>query len=1042
MAEGGPPRLDSQKSEIGNLLKSPLKKGDAWYLLDLRWFKQWKKYVGYDTWDTVNAGEETYNPGPIDNSPLFRETSGDDQEQSAHGVQRLKEHMVDELDYVLVPAEAWNKLVAWYGIVPEQEPIERHVIEQGMFVKHCKVEVYLMDLKLCDNSDISTVITKQFSRASTIEQLEQEMRNVFHIDEKKEVRLWNRYMSNTYEHLSKKDNTLQDAGLYQGQVIVVEKKNEDGTWPRQAKGTGTYSTESSYSTRSGGTGIMGSSTSSSSSSSSSYNNYDSGYGSTSSSGGSYYNSSYYDRGGGGSKPGLCGLSNLGNTCFMNSALQCMSNVPGLTSYMLSGQWEKELNKENPLGMRGEIAISFAELIREMWSGMRNYTVPRNFKVAVGRFAPQFSGYQQQDSQELMAFLLDGLHEDLNRIRKKPYIELKDASGREDALVAREAWENYKKRNDSIIVDTFHGLLKSTVECPDCHKISVTFDPFCYLSLPMPVKKERQLEVFWVMASPTAKPVQYKVTVPKGGCVRDLCTSLSHYVNTPPERMVVTDVYNHRFHKVFSFDEGLNHILDRDDIFIYEVPVRQPEEEEPFLVPIYFRHLKRRQPSSYIASTQLFGQPLVVPVPRGCTYDALYNLILARMARYVQAPQPGEAWWKTEKKEAEEDKAPEEGTSSSTTTTSTTTGQQSSSTRTSAQHSGEVGEGQSTSDLKMETESAGGDGEGKNEGEPSTSTSPTSTSTSASTSASASTSSKTMETNGPQPEETGTAAKKEGTQQQESGGGKGEKGRRIFTLSYVNSYGSSDNMPELQDNGKPLALNAHTYVSVDWNPVAKTKFYDEKAAEDMEQHQTVRQRNAQKATVLQLEDCLRLFTEAEQLSEQDPWYCPQCQKHQQATKKFDLWSLPSYLIIHLKRFSYNRYWRDKIDALVEFPTRGLDLRKYILNSENHDINMYDLIAVTNHYGGLGGGHYTAYAQNCDSGEWYYFDDSSVSSASEEAVVTKAAYVLVYKRRGVDSPSRVMPKRVRQTPESNSQAASSTQGSEVNGYGHSEDEMDVN
>lgn len=60
----------------------------------------------------------------------------------------------------------------------------------------------------------------------------------------------------------------------------------------------------------------------------------------------------------------------------------MSNVPGLTTYMLSGQWEQELNKENPLGMRGEIAISFAELIREMWSGMRAYTVPRNFKVSV------------------------------------------------------------------------------------------------------------------------------------------------------------------------------------------------------------------------------------------------------------------------------------------------------------------------------------------------------------------------------------------------------------------------------------------------------------------------------------------------------------------------------------------------------------------------------------------------------------------------------------------------------------------------------------
>ena len=61
-------------------------------------------------------------------------------------------------------------------------------------------------------------------------------------------------------------------------------------------------------------------------------------------------------------------------------------------------------------------------------------------------------------------------------------------------VAGEAWDIYKKRNDSVILDLFHGLLKSTVVCPECPKVSVTFDPFCHLSLPLPVKKERKIEV--------------------------------------------------------------------------------------------------------------------------------------------------------------------------------------------------------------------------------------------------------------------------------------------------------------------------------------------------------------------------------------------------------------------------------------------------------------------------------------------------------------------------------------------------------------------
>jgi ubiquitin C-terminal hydrolase len=167
-------------------------------------------------------------------------------------------------------------------------------------------------------------------------------------------------------------------------------------------------------------------------------------------------------------------------------------------------------------MQGEIARSFGELVKSMWSGRYSYVVPRNFKMAVGRFAPQFSGYQQQDSQELLTFLLDGLHEDLNRVKKKPYVELKDSDDRADDVriifemnwetyfkhivfvliqeVAAEAWDTYKKRNDSVILDLFHGLLKSTVVCPECPKISVTFDPFCYLSLPLPIRKERKVEV--------------------------------------------------------------------------------------------------------------------------------------------------------------------------------------------------------------------------------------------------------------------------------------------------------------------------------------------------------------------------------------------------------------------------------------------------------------------------------------------------------------------------------------------------------------------
>ena len=82
------------------------------------------------------------------------------------------------------------------------------------------------------------------------------------------------------------------------------------------------------------------------------------------------------------------------------------------------------------------------------------------------------------------------------------------------VVAEEAWENHIKRNDSIIVDIFHGLFKSTLVCPVCSKVSVTFDPFCYLTLPLPMKKERTLEVYLVRLDPLAKPTQVAQQCPR------------------------------------------------------------------------------------------------------------------------------------------------------------------------------------------------------------------------------------------------------------------------------------------------------------------------------------------------------------------------------------------------------------------------------------------------------------------------------------------------------------------------------------------------
>lgn len=133
-------------------------------------------------------------------------------------------------------------------------------------------------------------------------------------------------------------------------------------------------------------------------------------------------------------------------------------------------------------MHGAIAEAFGALLQKIWDAQpvsASYS-PREFKQQLQRFAPQFSGYQQHDSQELVAFLLDGLHEDLNRILKKPYVEKPDWEGGEDRELidlAKRSWEGYMQRNDSIIVDLFQGQYQSTLVCPECQKVGAFFLSF-------------------------------------------------------------------------------------------------------------------------------------------------------------------------------------------------------------------------------------------------------------------------------------------------------------------------------------------------------------------------------------------------------------------------------------------------------------------------------------------------------------------------------------------------------------------------------------
>ncbi|XP_075923030.1 ubiquitin carboxyl-terminal hydrolase 8 isoform X2 [Petromyzon marinus] len=121
---------------------------------------------------------------------------------------------------------------------------------------------------------------------------------------------------------------------------------------------------------------------------------------------------------GGMGRALTGLRNLGNTCYMNSVVQCLSNTTSLAEYFLTSQYVNNINRNNPLGRKGQVVEEFAVIVRALWSGQYRSITPRDFKFMIGRLNDQFCGTEQHDSQELLIFLLDGLHEDLNQLCKE------------------------------------------------------------------------------------------------------------------------------------------------------------------------------------------------------------------------------------------------------------------------------------------------------------------------------------------------------------------------------------------------------------------------------------------------------------------------------------------------------------------------------------------------------------------------------------------------------------------------------------------------
>ncbi|PWZ01155.1 UCH-domain-containing protein [Testicularia cyperi] len=1118
------PSGTEQLSVIKPMKNRALQAGDTWYLIAKAWYRRWDAHCSSQL--VVDEDDDTGSDpvGPIDNSPLVDENSTPSQPQ-------LKEQIMESIHYEMVPQEGWELLSQWYGVTG---PVFARKVVEGLSAGQESVEFYppiVRLLKIVDDSAAqgSGMPSFSISSSSPLSELKIKVKTALGLDTTladTDMRFWHlpeptddeaqlgfvaveRTRDEDVEQIdageAKPDTykphvSLKSLGIDERELILAVETRTAGRWISEPPTAAMPLPSRAIFAQQGGDFFsnlqQGSSASSSSAASASAS---ASAAAGDAQGRMTRSQTAMDRSMGRSR-GLRGLNNLGNTCFMNSALQCMSNTYELQQYFVSGVYRDELNKSNPLGMGGAIAEAFGNLVNNLWNGQGGSFWPREFKYALSRFAPQFSGYAQHDSQELLAFLLDGLHEDLNRILKKPYIEAPDWEGgneRDLVAFAKRQWDIYKARNDSVIVDLFQGQYRSTLVCPDCGKVSFKFDPFMYLTLPIPNKRMWKGHVYFVPYAAQSPVQKFEIQLPAGSTFSKIRQKVATHFSVDAKRLVCGEVWHHRIYKWLDDYEPVIDIKAGDYVYLWELPtaprfsrqhqgyryfssVQEAEEdlevpdEEYAVLPVYTSYEQESASSSFAGPSygnrhgrkEAAGIPFFISVPKSEVndIDAVRAAVLEGYKRFSDDPQQliaavetsaggstqtfntngkGQAHisdWEMVDESSRSDRAVDLVTSSGA------SGDEGVVTEIR-----EDGEAVVVPDVSVRSAETDADAavmvdrsDATTEAKPSTQTAPL-----------LSIRFGVGQSGGPMPKggNDGSESTSEDLFERHArlsvasvhslsrgdddddndeefvdpdgvtanGAGKASQTAKIMPLVYTGGALLCSWSPQVKE--QKLLIQSESKQL--WGPVVEIVDDAIRASENS---------NSGKPKTLSIEDCMDEFTKEEQLGEDDPWYCPDCKEFRQATKKFDLWKVPDILVVHLKRFSAGRHSRDKLNVLVDFPLEGLDLTERVegtkavrrvqaeaeANGEELSESMlgsgilrplednddavatdrpiYDLYAVDNHFGGLGGGHYTAFAKNPADGKWYEFDDSSVRPvANPETVKSSSAYLLFYRRR---------------------------------------------
>ncbi|XP_041862524.1 ubiquitin carboxyl-terminal hydrolase 43 isoform X2 [Melanotaenia boesemani] len=283
-------------------------------------------------------------------------------------------------------------------------------------------------------------------------------------------------------------------------------------------------------------------------------------------------------------PGVLGLKNHGNTCFMNAVVQCLSNTDLLAEYLGLERYKMDLSQSRVNGLvkgdesrvvTGEVTEQLASLVRALWTLEYTPQLSVDFKNVVSKYGSQFRGNSQHDALEFLLWLLDRVHEDVilasHNNNNKTKAPGKGPGGAEEVFYPDPIQSQQLKVQHSFVQEHFQAQYKSSLTCPHCLKQSNTFDPFLCISLPIPLRQTRPLYVTLVFSTKGQRYLRVGLAVPLFGSVACLRRMVADEGKISPDQVILTEVYSTGFQRSFFDDDDLTSIAENDVIYAFQAP---------------------------------------------------------------------------------------------------------------------------------------------------------------------------------------------------------------------------------------------------------------------------------------------------------------------------------------------------------------------------------------------------------------------------------------------------------------------------------------